>query len=337
VIKEKPPNFKFDLPAYLEGALGLLTLDGSERLFTIDGQHRVAGILEAVQERANLGDEELCVILVRGVTADRRAKDPKGFERTRRLFTTLNRYAKPVSKKDIIALDEDDTVAIITRQLVEEYPLFSGNKISIKASKSIPIGDKQSFTSIETLYDTLDIYLADGPKSHWREFKKFRKSDRKIAELYGRAVRLWNTYCTRFEPLNELRASDPKDQVAAKYRHRNGGHMLFRPIGLQMSVKVTRNLMDHNKLSLSEAIKDLAKTPMELSNEPWVNLLWDPTNKRMITAAENQRAAEKLLLHALGGDLKTLRSSPDDLRKELAGVLKKEESTVILPTYVGQN
>ena len=45
-------------------------------------------------------------------------------ERTRRLFTTLNRYAKPVKKSEIIALDEDDIIAIITRELVEKYPLF---------------------------------------------------------------------------------------------------------------------------------------------------------------------------------------------------------------------
>lgn len=34
-------------------------------------------------------------------------------ERTHRLFTTLNKSAKPVAKADIIALDEDDTMAII--------------------------------------------------------------------------------------------------------------------------------------------------------------------------------------------------------------------------------
>ena len=36
----------------------------------------------------------------------------QGLERTRRLFTTLNKTDRPVSKGDIIALDEDDVVAI---------------------------------------------------------------------------------------------------------------------------------------------------------------------------------------------------------------------------------
>jgi DNA sulfur modification protein DndB len=333
VIKQKPPTFEGDLPGFLEGTLGLLVLDGFERLFTIDGQHRVEGIRQVLKGHAKLGDEEVCVILVHGVTADRRAKDPTGFERTRRLFTTLNRYAKPVSKKDIIALDEDDPVAIITRRLVDEYPLFTGKKISIKASKSIPIGDRQSLTSIEALYDGLDIYLAEGPKSQWKEFKKFRPADKKVDKLYREAIRLWNAYCKHFRPLRELKVSSADEQLAAKHRHRGGGHILFRPIGFLMSIKVVRNLMAHNKLTLGKAVLQLAKAPMELSHDPWVGLLWDPVNQRMLTAPENQRAAERLLYHAVGGDLTDLRTSPDDLRKELAGILKKDEKEVTLPVY----
>jgi DNA sulfur modification protein DndB len=332
MIEQKPP-YKVDLPESMEGTLGFLVLDGSERLFTIDGQHRVAGIRKAIERHPKLEDEEVCVILVRGVTAEYRAKDQKGFERTRRLFTTLNRYAKPVSKKDIIALDEDDAVAIITRRFVDEYALFSGAKISIKKNKSISVSDKTSLTSIVALYDGLDIYLSRGPKPQWKRFKRSRPKDEEVEELYKKGVRLWNTYCKRFPPLRELRDSSADEQVAAKYRHRGGGHILFRPIGLLMSIKVVRSLMDHAKLSREKAILQLAKVPMELSKDPWVNLLFDPANGRMITAGENQNAARKLLYHAVGGDLKDLKTSPDELRKELAGILKIAEDEVRLPKY----
>jgi hypothetical protein len=39
----------------------------------------------------------------------------KGLQGTRRLFTTLNRYAKHVHKTEILALDEADAMAILTR------------------------------------------------------------------------------------------------------------------------------------------------------------------------------------------------------------------------------
>ena len=38
------------LPLYLEGALGILRLDGEEKLFALDGQHRVEGIKKALKK-----------------------------------------------------------------------------------------------------------------------------------------------------------------------------------------------------------------------------------------------------------------------------------------------
>lgn len=50
-------------------------------------------------------------------------------QRSRRLFSTLNRYAKPVSMRDIIALDEDDVVAIASRDLIDTHPLFARDRL----------------------------------------------------------------------------------------------------------------------------------------------------------------------------------------------------------------
>ena len=170
-IKGAPSTLETEIPGRLEGILGILVLDGSETLFAIDGQHRVAGMREALKQNETLGKEEVSVILVAGVTQDHRQDDPEGFERTRRLFTTLNRYAKPVSKADVIALDEDDSVAIATRLLVEDHPLFS-EKTSIGQGNNIIPSDQRSFTTIGTLYDSLDRYLQEGARATWNRFKR---------------------------------------------------------------------------------------------------------------------------------------------------------------------
>src|SRR6266487_2009549 len=60
------------LPEYIEGTLGILKLDGSEKLSAIDGQHRVAGIKPAIEDEPNIGNEEVCVIFVAGVTSQHR-------------------------------------------------------------------------------------------------------------------------------------------------------------------------------------------------------------------------------------------------------------------------
>ena len=145
-IKKAPFTLQKELPLHLEGILGFLILDGTERLFALDGQHRVAGIREALERNEELQCEEVAVIFVAGVTQGHRQDDPGGYERTRRLFSTLNRYAKPVGKKDIIALDEDDSVAIVTRLLVEDHPLFVG-KISLGQAKNIAKSDQKSLTN----------------------------------------------------------------------------------------------------------------------------------------------------------------------------------------------
>jgi DNA sulfur modification protein DndB len=109
-----PPNLDEDS----QHSIGLLVLEGNEKLFAIDGQHRVEAIKGALYKKPDLGNEDQSVIFVAHRT------DEGGQRRTRRLFSTLNRYAKPVSKGEIVALDEDDAFAIVTRRLVEDFPLL---------------------------------------------------------------------------------------------------------------------------------------------------------------------------------------------------------------------
>ena len=88
-----------------------------------------------------------------------------------------------------------------------------------------------------------------------------------------------------------------------KHRHINGGHLLFRPIGLLASVRVVRDLMDSNYLSVEDAVNQVAQVPMQLDHEMWRGLLWNAALKRMITVPDNQKADEKCMFYAAGGDL----------------------------------
>jgi DNA sulfur modification protein DndB len=101
-----------NVPEWARSAFGYLVLSGEETLFALDGQHRLAGIKLAVPQKATLGKERITVIFVSHKRTD------AGRRRTRKLFTTLNKMAVPVNKSEIIALDEADTGAIITRRLV---------------------------------------------------------------------------------------------------------------------------------------------------------------------------------------------------------------------------
>ena len=117
----------------VEVSMGILKLSGDEKLFAIDGQHRVEGIKHLAERMGEQTFEEmpdeLCAIFVA------HKKSPAGLQRTRRLFSTLNRHAKPVSPTEVIILDEDDIVAITCRYLIEKHPLFMEGKISFTKTK----------------------------------------------------------------------------------------------------------------------------------------------------------------------------------------------------------
>ena len=316
-------NPEFDaelLPLHLEGSLGILRLNGEETLFAIDGQHRVQGIKKALEKNNELKREEVSVIFVS------HQNDPEGMERTRRLFTTLNRYAKPVSKSEIVALDEDDIIAIITRELVEKHPLFQ-EKISLSKTKAIAVKDNRSFTTIITLYDVLEILFRR--KRGWSEFKRRRPEDDTIAEFSVNSAHFWDRMVVSFSPLKEVLASQPDENIAGRYRHRAGGHLLFRPVGLLIIANVVRQAKDAG-LDEMEAIRRISGISMELTDEPWVGLLWDKTNQRMISGTLQQKVAKQLLFYIIGGDLKDMKTSVEAVQKEYAGLLNKKESEIKL-------
>ena len=151
-ITNLKPNNKLDVgkvPDEVIESIGILRLSGTERLFVLDGQHQLVGIEEALKEKPQLGDDELSVILIA------HQADPAGQERSRRLFTTLNKNTKPVSKGEIIALDEDDTMAITARRLVIENPMFMEDRILNNAANNISPSNSSCLTTIGNLYDLL--------------------------------------------------------------------------------------------------------------------------------------------------------------------------------------
>ena len=309
----------------LDGAIGLLRLSGTEQLFALDGQHRLVGTERALKTDPSLGNEEVAVMFVGHST------DQAGLERTRRLFSTLNRYAKPVSKRDIIALDEDDAVAIVTRRLVDSHRLFT-DRISLGSTKAVPASDRVSFTSIVALYDCVGMIV----KTHsaWKpKHKKIRPSDETLDQLARHCADYWNIVMDEHQVLREYIGTPMDANPAESLRGRHGGHLFFRPIGILAHTWVATTLYLKEALETRVAIRRLAEVPVQLAEAPWVGLLWDRENQRMITSPEAQRVAKKLIYCAVGGALSHLKTDDAELRKELAGLLNRALEAVKLPRY----
>ena len=256
-------------------SVGFLTLSGDEKLFALDGQHRLAGIRTALTNGSEqVRYDEISVILVAHLDTS------EGLERTRRLFTTLNKTAKPVSKGDIIALDEDDVMSISVRRLIEETELFSGQRIAFVASNNMPFANRESLTTIGNLYDILTILFTNA-QSHLKKRKsdlqKVRPSDLDLDAYFNYAEGFFLLIRGTFEELSEFFDAENPSRVVAKYRGPHGGKATFRPLGLDIITQIIARLTLRMPLHL--AVNLASKLPRDLDSAPYLGLMWDPSSQ----------------------------------------------------------
>lgn len=288
--------------------LGFLDFSGDEKIFPVDGQHRVEGIKAALAENPELGTEKIGVIFI-GHSAD-----DQGMQKSRRLFTTLNRYAKKVTMDDIIALDEDDSVAIITRDLLEEFELFTESRVNKSQNKAIPDSDKSSVTSIITLYqcnnELLKIFRVirkrESPnlkrdKLSAADYLKFRPEQEEIDLFKVFCIEFWSTFQVEFEEVKSfLEASN--DSAALEFRNREtGGNLLFRPVGLLPFVQAVIEIYKRSEDGFDFIMNKFSMTDFELNVIPWKNVLWNPNEKTMIMGTSG--LVKLLLIYMYGDDL----------------------------------
>ena len=311
-----------EIPDDVVASIGILRLSGSEELFTLDGQHRLMGIKQAIKTNAALGEEELTVIFVAHRT------DEEGRARSRRLFTTLNKNAKQVSKSDIIALDEDDTMAIIVRQLIERHPMFQAGRISYNARANLPKGNFTSLTTMVNLYDVLLILFT---KIYGKRTKKkltdTRLPDEVLEEHYEYARDYFKRLVNTFKPLQEfLDANDDYATVTAKYRTPEGGNMLFRPIGLSILTETVSTLFQ--KHGLSDCMTMISKLPQGLTDIPLDGVIWNSTQNTI--KSKGKVLARNLLLYMLDA----YDEDEDKLHENYAKALEVEKNEIELPQKV---
>lgn len=319
-----------DIPDYAKTGLGFLMLSGKEKLFAIDGQHRVAAIRDAVKHD-DFSNEEVSVIFVAA------KMDQAGKQRTRRLFSTLNRYAKQVKRSYIIALNEDDAIAIITRKLIEDHPFFAKANVYLE-SKNLRRDDFDNFTSVEALYDSLDVYLCNMRSTTWEKYKSIYPGDDDIAKYYRDAKKVWDQLIKALPALSDLQKAPNSKKIIKKYRGDHGGNLIYRPIGLIMLFQAIRMAKDSG-LSLNVTLKRIAKVTLDLSDNPWSNLLWDIKRKRMYPyiGKEKQSLGSMLIFYMIKGDLQSINHTNKSLLELYKRVLDWDEDKhgeLLLPSKI---
>lgn len=281
--------------------LGILELNGDEKIFPVDGQHRVEGIKKVISESDAFDNEQIPVIFIGHKT------DDAGMQRSRRLFSTLNRYAKPVSMRDIIALDEDDIVAIASRELIDTHPLFSGDRLLDSRTKAIPENNDKAFTTIITFYECnleilwillkdIKVLNPDGGKTKGKgkikEFIRKRPSDEMIHQFEALCMSFWDALIAEFGDISTYVTNEPNSRP---FRNKAGGNLLFRPVALLPFVRAAVKVAIQQQKSFSEVFKSFPSEILAINSVLWRNILWNNDKGTMIV--NNQKLTERIILY----------------------------------------
>lgn len=274
--------------------MGILSFSGQHKIFPVDGQHRVEGIKAALETNPNLSSNQIGAIFIG------HQNDEEGMQKTRRVFTTLNRYAKRVSDRDIIALDEDDCVAIVTRELVENYDLFKQKRVVDSLNKAIPSNNKDAITSIITLYqcniELCKLFYKNKfgrtpSKSKFNEYLKFRPEENELQEFRDYILGHWNSFSRKMDSIVEYKSLDSRP--AENYRSDNGGNLLFRPVGILPFIKAVAFIKSMTALNYDSIYQRFNDLNLELNSVPWKKILWNDLEHKMIM---NSSTLTKLML-----------------------------------------
>ncbi len=302
-------------------SIGLLEFYGDEEMFAIDGQHRVAGIQIAYEKENQLNnndkilkDDSFPVIFVAHID------DELGRKRTRKLFSDINKNAKPVAEGDKIKIDEQSINAIVTRRIYANYHLFKkGKLISLTESARLEGKDTDHFTNLLGINNTnkvLKKLFKKKPNTNEWEEENVTKFYSIVEEFYNYVIKYIKEYHSYFIK---------RELTLLKARTHNK-YLLFRPIGLKLLAGLYVHFYKKEN-GLDTLSKKIKKISFILPNSPFKGILWN--NGKMEAKSSNQRLSLDLSLYLLG---EYPREREKDLLNRYREALK--DRTINLPKRV---
>ena len=252
---------------------GLLKFDGRQQFFALDGQHRLRSIKDAIEENGDLRSEEVSVVFV---THDR---TEVGNIKTRRLFHTLNRYARPTTTGENIALDEDNVISICTRMLLKSGIVFLGPSYIEHQRKNLTRTQVGKFTSLASLFDFNKAVL-DAIYPFDKDYLRFRPDASHVENIYSTISQFWIELRERVEELRQVESQAKTPGEIREPEEPGEGHLLFRPVGLKVYGNVLGMALAEDSVRVEcgaavdaevckKALDRVASLPLAIGELPW--------------------------------------------------------------------
>ena len=284
----------------LRDSFGVLSFGDEPKYYALDGQHRVAAIKLLVDGKAEVAvppdfDNDLLSVIV-VLREEHDVPEGEWMRRYRRLFSSLNRYAKKTDEDTNIIMDEDDLFAIVTRRLITEHEFFQApgrerESFKVQTEKKNLKKNAPQFTSLQTLYAINKILLSTRERDvrGWLPSgegidKQIRPDEDYIDKWYAELASYWDAILEAFPVLRENPTHMRVHQLSEPNPDGYRDHLLFWPIGQELFAKIVRTLLDSSGLddkaevaAMANALRPLAQVPWNLHNPPWRYLMLVPT------------------------------------------------------------
>lgn len=316
VLFETIADLKISVPgAYKANAhrIGFITIDGGS-LIVLDGQHRLAALKSVYEPKQDgvvygpfvkdIPDDEVCVIFLQH-------ENPV---KTRRIFNTVNRYAKQTSRGDNIITSEDDGYAIVTRRLLRDDEPLGNRIVSSKPfevvnwkSNTLTTRSKQ-LTTISAVYESAQLILGSGFYE-----AQTRPDDTKLDEGAERVGAVWKAMLEGLQPYRDALANP---ETIPAMRDENGASaLLFKPAAQIALLRGLLNATHGDRMTLAEAVSRANAIDWRMQAPLWDGILIKASGA-IDAGSEARNRAGGLISWLIG-----------------ANVMTKEEREAIRRTY----
>ena len=252
--------------------MGFLTIDGGVQLIPLDGQHRLKALEFAIsgknhKERemadvkpdASLANEDVSVILI-----------PYEQRKSRKIFTKVNRYAKPTTTGQNLVTDDDDVIAVLSRDIANNPSIIGGRLVKYKSNT---LNDKDGyFTTLPNLAECNEAILhAYSPEQE--KINREQVTEPKKVRLYKMKVEeVWKFLVEHIELFGDL-LEDKGDGGDPKRQEIRRNFLLGKPAPQECLVKVfVRLTVPPTNLSQEQAAKKLNSVDWRIRADCWDRL-----------------------------------------------------------------
>ena len=305
-IDDDPQFAIFSDEPSIEESFGVLRFSGDQSYYALDGQHRLKAIKtllqpedesERVEPPLNFENEEISVLMV---IRPQDTSEDDWLQSYRRLFSSLNRYARPTDADTNIIMDEDDVFAILTRRLIAHHGFFKApgrhlDSLRVQTKGASLREGTSHFTTLRQLYAMNEVLLTTyardnngwgcgiGRETDVKRFKRFRPQEDYIDELFDELSVYWDAL---IEAIPDLTSSEPSE--AKNHEDETADNVLFWPIGQDVMITIARALLNRipnptqnpTREEAITALEPLGKVDWRLYHVPWRGLLLVPAPTR---------------------------------------------------------